>query len=266
MKQIRLGSKILSTLVRDKMYYPSKLIVETASIIARFGVLLILYKYVFSLRGGTLNSVTFNSIAWSMFFYFTFSVLRIRDLSRSIMADVQSGNVEVLFSRPINYLAYKMWWQLGTGLYPFLVIFFIGTALMVGVIGIPEMFLAGYFLPSFVLAFIFGLVLSLFLYAFVGVLSFWVEDINPLYWIIDKAVMILGGSYFPIALFPDYLYKLAIFSPFGASQFVTHAATATWELDWVFKLGIQVFWILAFLIGLVLMFDKASKQVSVNGG
>ncbi len=266
MKAIRLGTKIISTLVRDRMYYPSKLIVDTASIVARFGVLVILYNYVFKLNGGTVNGITFNSIAWSMFFYFTFSILRIRDLSRSIMTDVQSGNVEVLFPKPINYLVYKMWWQLGLGLYPFLVISTIGTVLMVTIIGIPDLFLTSYFIPSFILVLIFGVLLSLLLYGLVGVLAFWVEDINPLYWIIDKTVMVLGGSYLPIALFPHYLYKIAVYSPFGASQFITHTATSTWGVEWVFKLGIQVFWILFFMTALVILFERASKKVSVNGG
>ena len=38
------------------------------------------------------------------------------------MQDVQSGTVEMLFNKPISYLAYRMWWQLGSGIYSFFVI------------------------------------------------------------------------------------------------------------------------------------------------
>ena len=90
MKAIRLGNKIVQTLVRDRIYYPDRLIVDTFGIIARCGVLLVLYWYVFRLNGGAINNTTFVVAAWSMFFYFAFSVFRLRDISRAIMQDVQS--------------------------------------------------------------------------------------------------------------------------------------------------------------------------------
>jgi len=116
------------------------------------------------------------------------------------------------------------------------------------------------------LTFICGSILSLFLYLIVGLLSFWIEDINPVFWIVDKAVMILGGSYLPIALFPAFMYKIALYSPFGASQFITHTVYESWQTNWYQLVGIQLFWIV--LLGLIIyfMFERAKQKVSVNGG
>ena len=266
MKAIRLGNKIVRTLVRDRMYYPDRLIVDTFGIIVRCGVLLVLYWYVFSLNDGVISNTTYIVAAWSMFFYFAFSVFRLRDISRAIMQDVQSGNVEILFSKPVSYLSYRMWWQVGAGLYPFLVISLVGTIALALIVGLPATMSVGIFIPTVVLVVFLGTLLSLFLYAVVGLLAFWIEDINPVFWIVDKTVMILGGSYLPVALFPDFMYKIALWSPFGASQFITHTVYETWATEWVMKIGIQVFWVLVVAIIVSVLFAKAREKVSVNGG
>jgi ABC-2 type transport system permease protein len=114
--------------------------------------------------------------------------------------------------------------------------------------------------------FVFAAILSLLIYSVVGLLAFWIEDVKPLYWIVDKAVMILGGSYLPVALFPKIMYQIAIFSPFGASQFITHTVYDTWKVDYLKLIGIQLFWIIVVGIIVAYMFGRAHKKVSVNGG
>ena len=266
MIKIRLATKILKTLVKDRLQYPGRLVADTVSVIARCGILLILYWYVFKLNGGIINGTTFLFAAWSILFYFSFSVLRLRDVSSLIMQDVQSGNVEVLFSKPISYLSYRIWWQVGSGIYSFAVVTILAATALALIIGFPPTMIIGIFIPTLALTFFCGSILSLFLYTIVGLLSFWLEDINPVFWIVDKAVMILGGSYLPVALFPALMYKIALYSPFGASQFVTHTVYESWQTNWYQLVGIQLFWIV--LLGLIVyfMFEKAKQNVSVNGG
>lgn len=266
MKEIRLANKIIRTLVKDRMQYPGRLIVDTVAIIARAGLLFILYWYVFGLKGGMIRNTSYAVVTWSMFFYFAFSSLRLRDISREIMADVQTGNVEVLFNKPVSYLGYKIWWQIGSGLYSFLVIITLGTLTMSLVVGLPETMSIGIFLPTFFLALAGAIALSLAMYSVVGLMAFWMEDVNPVFWLIDKMVMVLGGSFLPVALFPDFMYKLAVYSPFGASQFITHTVYDSWARDWYVLIGIQFVWIIALGSAAVLMFKKAREKVSVNGG
>ena len=266
MKGTRLAFKIMKTLVKDGIHYPGRLIVDTFGVIARCGVLLVLYSYVYKLNNGVINGTTFIFAAWSIFFYFSFSVLRLRDVSRLIMQDVRSGNVEVLFSKPISYLSYRIWWQIGSGLYSFVVITIFAALALILIVGLPPTMTIGIFIPTFILTFLCGSVLSLFLYSIIGLLSFWLEDVNPVFWIVDKAVMILGGSYLPVALFPDFMYKIALYSPFGASIFVSHTVYESWQTNWYQLVGIQLFWIFVFGVGIYYMFKMAKERVSVNGG
>jgi len=266
MKEIRLANKIVKTLVKDRMQYPGRLVLDTFSMIARCGVLLILYWYVFKLNNGLINGTTYIVVAWSMFFYFVFSIMRLREISRAIMQDVQTGNIEVLFCKPISYLKYKMLWQIGSGLYSFLFVAFFGTIILALMIGFPSTMAIGIFLPTLLLSFLGAIILSLILYSIVGLLAFWIEDINPIFWVVDKSVMILGGSYLPVALFPKFMYNLALYSPFGASQFITHTVYDSWKTDWLMLTGLQLFWIVVLGLAMYLIFLSARKKVSVNGG
>lgn len=266
MKEIRLATKILKTLIKDRIQYPGRLVVDTVSIIARCGILLILYWYVFRLNNGVINGTTYLFSAWSIFFYFSFSVLRLRDLSKLIMQDVQTGNIEVLFSKPISYISYRLWWQIGSGIYSFVVITILAVISLALLIGFPPTMTIGIFIPTLFLTFICGVILSLFLYLIVGLLAFWIEDILPVYWIVDKAVMILGGSYLPVALFPSLMKKISLYSPFGASQFVTHTISTSWQTNWYQLIGIQLCWIVLLAVVIYWMFQKAKQKVSVNGG
>ena len=266
MKEIRLATSIVTTLIKDQILYPGKLIVDTFSVVARCGVLLILYWYVFKINNGVVNGTTFLYTAWSMFFYFSFSILRLSAIARTIMQDVQSGNVEVLFSKPVSYLSYRIWWQVGSGIFSFVIISIVASIILAAAIGFPPTMTIGMFLPSFALTFLLGAILVLCIYSIVGLLSFWIEDVNPIFWIVDKAVMILGGSYLPVALFPPLMYKIALYSPFGASFFITHTTSVSWQSNWYELINIQLIWIFALGIIAYWMYRQARKKVSVNGG
>lgn len=266
MKRIRFARKIVTTLLRDRTQYRGRLFVDTMSLISRCGILLVLYYYVFQLKGGEINGTPFILIAWSMLFYFVFMTFRLRDIAREIMRDVQSGTVEILLSKPVSYIAYKIWWQIGSGIYSFLVAVIIGSVALMSIVGIPDTMSIPLFVPTLFLTLLGAILLSLLIYTIIGLLSFWIEEIGPIYWIVDKAVMILGGSYLPIALFPDFMYKLALYSPFGASQFITHTVYEPWQNNWYMLVGIQYLWIVILMAVMIIMFNYARQKVSVNGG
>lgn len=266
MKEIRLARKIIATLIKDNFQYPDRVIVDSIAMLARCGLLLVLYSYVFKLKGGTVNGVTFPLVAWSMFFYFSLMTLRMRVLTRMIMTDVKTGNIEVLLSKPVSYLLYRIWWQVGEGLYSFALVTLGGGAVLAYFIGLPATMQSPFFIITFLLTIILGITLSSFIYTIIGLCAFWIEDASPILWIVDKTVMVLGGSFLPVALFPTIMYQIAIWSPFGSSQLVTHTVYASWQENWCQLMGIQVLWICILGLIAVAMFNRASKQVSVNGG
>lgn len=266
MNEMRLASKIIHTLLKDRVHYPNRLLAETFALFARTAIVLYLYSYVFRLRGGVIGGLTYEVAAWSLFLYCTVTSLHLRQVTRTIMNDVRSGTVEVLFNKPISYLPYRAWWQIGSSFLSFILISVVGTVCLVTIIGIPATFLSIERLATIGLTFILSVCVAFLLYTIVGLCAFWLEEINPIFWVTDKAIMILGGSYLPVALFPDFMGKLARYSPFGAAQFLTHTAYDSWVNEWPTLVSIQLFWILVLGGTAVWMSRAAHRRVSINGG
>lgn len=210
--------------------------------------------------------VTFQTVAWSMFFYLAFNQMAFRRLPVDLQKDIQSGRVEILFPKPINYLYFKMGEYVGTRLTTFFLIGFLGTVLMSIFIGIPDQILTVTFYITFPIVLILSFILSFQINSFIGLLAFWFEDTSSIRWLADKTTMILGGAYFPVAFFPDILKALSLYTPLGASQFVSYAALPTWQITYLNMFGIQVFWIVTVGLFLWWMQRRAFGKISVNGG
>lgn len=267
MKEIRLASKIISTLVKDRMREPIRLVIDTASVVIRSAVVLILYWYVFHLNNsGLVNGATYSVVVWGTFFSFAFSVLQLRGVATTISKDVKSGNIELLLSKPVSYLLYRVWWQIGSTLYPFIIASVFGFFALVFAVGVPASMQLAIFLPSFLAAFVLGTALSLVIYMTIGLLAFWMEETRPVFWIVDKTIMILGGLYLPIAFLPKSIYNFSVYSPFGASRLIAHTVYDSWKLDWAKFIGVQLAWLLLFYLVVWVLFSRAKRRVSVNGG
>ena len=75
MKAFRLSNVIVRTQIKARMHYPGMLIADALTVLGRFGILVLLYRYVYLIRGGEILGVTFQVAAWSMFFYFSLMML-----------------------------------------------------------------------------------------------------------------------------------------------------------------------------------------------
>lgn len=232
----------------------------------RFGITIWLYYYLFLYKGGTILGVNLQTVVWAMFLYFVFMYLNPRNMSTDIQKDIQTGKIEVILTKPVNYISYKLGEYLGNRFFTFVISSLIGVSLMVFFLGVPNNILSLNFLFTFPVVFILSFIISFELFVILGFLSFWMQDINPVRWILDKTVMILGGAYFPIVFFPDILKKISLYSPMGASQFVSYSAYSNWPVIYKKMFLIQFFWII--VLGFVLFYiqRKAFAKLSVNGG
>jgi ABC-2 type transport system permease protein len=265
-REINLFSTLITVQIREFLSNPFRLWAEVTITLSRCGLLLFLFSSVFKEKGGVIAGVGFAATAWSVFLYFSCSSLKIRMLSQKMMEDIKSGNVEIYLNKPISYLFFRGAYQVAEGLPTFFILNTVYLVLMLYFVGLPPNFNLTFFLPTLAIVYLFSHFLAILLYSIVGLMSFWIEDINPLFWIIDKMVMILGGSYLPISLFPPFLYKIAIYSPLGATMFVSHTVYDNWGERYLLLISLQTFWLFALGFLTYLLFSAALKKVSVNGG
>jgi ABC-2 type transport system permease protein len=105
------------------------------------------------------------------------------------------------------------------------------------------------------------------LYLGIGLLSFWLQDVTPVYWVWQKLLFVLGGLMLPLELYPAFIQRVAVFTPFpsllaGPASFVagSHAVTpgalARGLAIWSVVTGVTLTWI----------FRRAVSKVTINGG
>lgn len=265
MKKIKFPLTVIKIFMKNQIQNKTFLLLDMFSMFSRCLVVFLLYGYVFKVNNGTINNVDYVTTLWSMFIYFCIMILNIRKLDRIIMNDVKSGNVEMFLNKPTNYIKLTFYKVLGQGIYSFTIITIIGSIIMFLLVGFPKLNLL-LFIPTLLITLILGTILALFIYSIIGLLSFFMQDVRPIHWIVDKFVMVLGGSYLPVALFPPVLKFLAFISPFGAINFATSTVYDTWNNEFITRILLQIIWIIVFGILLNYIYKKARQKAMINGG
>ena len=168
-------------------------------------------------------------------------------------------------NKPINYLIISIFKVIGQGLYSFLFISISGSIIMILIFGLPKVnYLL--FVPTFIITFLLGQILSLIIYELIGLSAFFIEDNRPIHWVVDKFVMLLGGSYLPISMFPNFMKLIAFISPFGAINFATSTVYSSWDNEFMVRIIIQIIWIIISSFLLIFMYNKAKIKAMINGG
>jgi ABC-2 type transport system permease protein len=265
-KFFRVGGIVSWKMIKNSVYHPQILFLDFIFLFFRCGLLLCLYKCVYDWKGGDINHTRYVLVAWSMFLFFALSNMRIRDVSGDIAEDIRTGNIETLLNKPIGYLNFRFWYVLGGSLYYTAILAPLGILTMWLTIGIPSTMTTAFFVLSCLMAIILGTILTFLIWSVVGLASFWIEDIEPLEWLVGKLATIVGGSYLPVAFFPTWMRQLSTGSPFGAMNFVTYTVYPNWIKNSYGMLGMQLMWIIIFGLVLYFVYNKAQKYVSVNGG
>ena len=265
MKKTRFSLNIIKIFMKNQMQNRTNIILDIANMVARCFIVFLLYAYIFKIQGGTINGVDYKTTMWSMFMYFCIMTLNLRHLDNSIMSDVKSGNVEMFMNRPRSYLTLSFMRAVGQGLFSFVMISVIGAIIMIISIGVPSVNPV-LFIPTLILTLVLGQILALFIYGLIGLLSFFIQDIRPLHWIVDKLIMVLGGSYLTISMFPKVMKIMAYASPFGAINFASSTVYDSWNTNCYKMIGMQIIWILVFGFILFFVYKKSKEKAMINGG
>ena len=246
MKKIKFPLKVIKIFMKNQMQNKTYILLDIFNMVSRCLIVFLLYGYVFKINGGSINGISYKTTLWSMFIYFCIMILNIRRLDKIMMDDIKSGNVEMFINKPTNYIFLNFYKCLGQGLYSFIVISLIGSIAMI--------------------FFVLGQILGLIIYAIIGVCSFFIQDVRPIHWLVDKMVMVLGGSYLPIAMFPNFMKVAAYYSPLGAINFATSTVYDSWNNEFISRIMLQVGWIILFALLLKKLYMESLKKSMINGG
>jgi ABC-2 type transport system permease protein len=101
----------------------------------------------------------------------------------------------------------------------------------------------------------------------IGLLTFWLHDVSPVYWVSQKLLFVLGGLMLPLEVYPGVIQRIAAFTPFpallaGPASFMLSnggAMPATLARDLAIWSGVTA-------VGLGWTFRRAATDVTINGG
>lgn len=218
---------------------------------------------VISMKGG-LTNMNSQELLWYIALN-QWVLVAIPRTERVIESDFRSGNLAYLITRPISYLGYIFIESCGQALIYTTVlgiVTFSFTWFLVGSItfsgwGIVVALVSGFF------ATILGIIFKMN----IGLLSFWMHDVDPVSWIWEKSLFALGGLLLPLSAYPIGWQIVAKYTPFSvilggrSALALKHSEIASYELI----IGL-VFWIIFGGLLARVLYQRGLKIITVEGG
>jgi ABC-2 type transport system permease protein len=251
--------------VKSAVYFRSKFIVDTFITIFRVGLLLLVYMNIYKVAPQAGAILPYNSALWSIGAYFIALALMARRMYSRVSSLIYTGNIETYLVRPMHILVFAGAQLLGESLLQALVTTIAVVALLLVSVGLPTggitftlVFGGGFLLIT-------GIIVEMLLASLVGLFAIWLERAEPIWWICDKFILILGGSYVPVAFFPEALKVISRLSPFGATRFASYAFYPNFGMNFWQYAAVQLFWIVVLLFAITYVFKKGQRHLFVNG-
>lgn len=179
--------------------------------------------------------------------------------------DVRSGNIGYFLNRPIPYLWMRLSEGVGSLCVHLMVFFTFGTAFLYAYLGAwPSMGVEPVIAALTLL--IGGSIIHLLFQICCGLSTFWTNDAIFIYNAYMKVVLLLGGIYLPISLYPEFMpVGLIEFLPFSAMVGAPSALLIGIGSFWGI-LGLQIFWGVAIMLFLHFFYAVCLRKVEVHGG
>lgn len=213
---------------------------------------------------GSLVGFTRQQLVWYLMLTEAIT-LSATSLVTEIEQDVKSGQIAYLLAKPLNYLLYQAAHYAGEMAVSTSLNLLAGGVVAWALVGLPIITLPS--LTQALVLLVLGAAVRFCLLASIALLSFFVEESRPFYWIYSKLVFTLGGLFIPIDLYPKFFKQLAAWLPFQSITYGPARAfiSGDWSLFGSFA-SIALLWCVLLAGLLHLEFTQGVKQINVNGG
>ena len=229
-------------------------------------IFLNLWRYIYSDPSQLIKGYGLNQMIWYVIITeLLWTSIGGRSLCRKIFDDVRSGNIAYNINKPYSYVEYSLFSHAGATTVRFIFVTILGMILGFIFLGsFPNLNILELLGVLFTCAL--SLIINILLTISVGLLSFFIEDANPFYWVYSKFILIIG-TIFPIEFFPKLLQPIIKYSPIYVICYGPAKLFVDFKLDMF--LQILVFQIVYIIISFAichLIYKKGVKRLNVNGG
>lgn len=183
-----------------------------------------------------------------------------------INTQIQTGNIAMELIRPIDFKKMVFSRHLGDSLVK-IVFYCIPLIVIVGVVMHKPLLCHTqiiYGLLSIILAYCIQFLYSLI----IGLLAFWLIVTWPLNMLLNAIYKLLSGSWIPITMFPELLYKINLFLPFRAIYAIpVTIMTNQMETNTILKsIIIQLIWIIFLYVITEIVWKVGKRKLIIQGG
>ena len=225
-------------------------------------MLILMWSAVYEGQGEVIKGFTLQEMMTYILVGNFFNVLIRNFLAEVVGRDIREGRLSMFLVRPMGYFSYILSQEVGR----------ISVSTMMSVLSqaIVIAFFWRAFLWNFDLLYLLVLVLMLLLAFFtelllsflVGLVAFWIDEIDGIYSTIERVRRFFSGGYFPLSLLPAALAQISFFLPFSYSFFVP-AQLYLKKIDLMTGLqglAVQTAWILLLLLAIRLVWKRGLRR------
>lgn len=248
------------------LQYVFDIIVGFISYIIMIFIFLNLWKYIYSDPKELINGYNMSQMIWYVIVTeILWMSLGGRKLCAKISDDVKSGNIAYNINKPYNYIEYSLFNHLGRVTLKFIIVTIIGMVL-------GFLFLHTFPQINFIqilgilLSCILATIINIFLITSLALISFFIEDASPFYWLYSKMILVIG-TIFPIEFFPQFMQPIIKFSPIYVVSYGPAKLFVNFTNSGFIKIIIAqlIYLIISFII-CHLIYKKGVRKLNVNGG
>lgn len=188
-----------------------------------------------------------------------------RKYCKKIANDVKCGNIAYMINKPYSYIGYAISSHLGETTVKTIIAIIVGFTM--GIIFLKKLpILSIYSIIIVLVSGILAVLINTLFITFIGLISFIIEDSNPIFWLYSKMILILG-TLFPVEFFPGVFAQIIRYSPI----YVTCYGPAKLFVDFNYENAIEILisqiiylgiaWIMCYSL-----YRKGVKKLNVTGG
>ena len=248
---------------RDQLIYLPAFLIRNIFFVLILFIFTSLWRVIYAGKD-LIAGLTMTQVLWYLTFTETIELGKSRFFTQ-IQREVKDGTIAYSLLRPYSYVLFYLVKGTGEGMVkmvPMLAIGFVVARLCTG----P---LPGYLtaLPAGLLLIVGGYVLTALWQILIGLLAFWFEEVSPFYWILQKLVFVMGGMFFPIDFFPEWLQGVSKALPFAFSAYwPAYTMVSFSPATFVTALAGQIGYILFLGGACFLIFRLARRKLHAQGG
>lgn len=252
--------------IRNTLQYKFDFVVVFLSSILPLFVLFFFWKEIYK-NGSSVNGMDFKS----MFTYYILATLLTMlfqgNTSWEVSDDIRMGEINSIIIKPYEYIRLKFISYLADQtiivfiIAVFLILNLTCVSIFLGVTSLINLIL-------FTLSIIMGMIILFYFSFFIGMVTFWWNEIKGLFYFQALILQFFSGSIIPLDWYPTYLKEIVKCLPFSYTIYfpikLYLGQLVSYEI--LKNFGLMVMWILILHIACKQMWKHGTKNYSAYGG